>query len=278
MVLAVASSFVLLVALSFLVVRDVKGINCTLVPALSTCQCVLSGGYHGLVDLVPIFKNGAINNKQQGFIHYADLQPCGVNPFAVTWIHETTGLALHYGSLQNISKEWQINQFQPENDKFEFVVTFPLTEQYYPLEVTFTYDSIVDYKLTIDNHAEVVKDPNNTMKLILSSKYVKPLYIPEGDSVGPYTVQHNVCAGWEGQRTLLGELGLFSLTSSVVKLNSTISITHSKYYLGICVNPMWVDISDITSCFAVKNILTEDGYQYLCIGRSRHAQLTDQRG
>ena len=64
MVLAVASSFVLLVALLFLVVRDVKGVNCTLVPALSTCQCVLSGGYHGLVDLAPIFKNGPINNKQ----------------------------------------------------------------------------------------------------------------------------------------------------------------------------------------------------------------------
>jgi hypothetical protein len=277
MVLAVASSFVLLVALSFLVVRDVKGINCTLVPALSTCQCVLSGGYHGLVDLAPIFRNGAIFIDLHP-VHFIDLQLCNVDiPFAVTF-RRATGLPFHYGLLQNISKEWQINQFQPEDDKFEFVVTFPLTEQYYPLEVTFTYDSIVDYKLTIDNHAEVVKDPNNTMKLILSSKYVKPLYIPEGDSVGPYTVQHNACAQWKGQRTLLGELGLFSLTSSVVKLNSTITVADSKYYLGICVNPMWADISDITSCFAVKNILTEDGYQYLCIGRSRHAQLTDQRG
>ena len=71
-------------------------------------------------------------------------------------------------------------------------------------------------------------------------------------------------------------LQFFPFTS--VKLNSTITTADSKYYLGICVNPMWADVSDTTSCFAVKKILTEDGYHYLCIGRSRHAQLTDQRG
>ena len=74
----------------------------------------------------------------------------------------------------------------------------------------------------------------------------------------------------------VNSLQFFPFTS--VKLNSTITTADSKYYLGICVNPMWVDISDITSCFAVKRTSYKDGYQYLCIGRSRHAQLTDQRG
>ena len=59
-----ASNFVLLVGLSLLAVRDVKGVKCTLSSMLNTCQCALSGGYHGLVDLAPIFKSGAINNKQ----------------------------------------------------------------------------------------------------------------------------------------------------------------------------------------------------------------------
>ena len=47
------------------------------------------------------------------------------------------------------------------------------------------------------------------------SKYVKPLLLPENDAVGPYSIEHDVCAGWHGERPFLYQVGLLGLAAPV---------------------------------------------------------------
>ena len=51
--------------------------------------------------------------------------------------------------------------------------------------------------------------------LKVHDRHVYPLILPEGDTVGSYTVEEDVCAGWQVQRTLLGDIGLLGLASPV---------------------------------------------------------------
>ena len=46
-------------------------------------------------------------------------------------------------------------------------------------------------------------------------KYVKPLVLPEVDTVGPYSIEYDVCAGWHGERPLLDQVGLLGLAAPV---------------------------------------------------------------
>ena len=64
-----------------------------------------------------------------------------------------------------------------------------------------------------------------------------------------------------------------------IVLNSTISLFHFEYHLGVCVSPL-KDTTLDESCLAVKrkqrspDVVVED----LCIGRGLLSQLIDHRG
>jgi hypothetical protein len=169
------------------------------------------------------------------------------------------------------AREFYIFDFAVEEDKFKYRLLYRASNDSYSLGIDFTYDPTVPLKV------EIPAFDMDEMYANITSQYVKPLLFLESDSVGPYTLEQDVCARWTGQRPILNELGLLNLASPVILLNSTYSSSPPEYHLGVCVNPL-KDSDTTDDCFAVQRTAHYSGYEDLCIGRCFQAQLIDQRG
>ena len=55
-------------------------------------------------------------------------------------------------------KEWTVSQLTPDQS-FEFVVEYSGSREYYPLEVTYTYEPTTEYSMVKLNYFEATTHP-----------------------------------------------------------------------------------------------------------------------
>jgi hypothetical protein len=206
--------------------------------------------------------------------------PCNVDEPAYTGVLKKQGTnnpsTFHYyGHIGGLNREIEVSMFDLEREDIEFIMTFELYKNVYALTVTFSYGLQNGYSKIL-NYQNIERHPEQGINLQVIDRQVYPVILSEGDTVGSYTVEEDVCAGWQVQRALLGDIGLLDLASPVIKLNTTTTLFHTEYFVGVCTNPL-KDSDAGDGCFAVMRTGEGGGHTDVCIGRSVGAQITNQR-
>jgi hypothetical protein len=245
----------------------------------------LSEGYRGIVDLTPIFQKSSLVYFEGPGPTTITLNPCLAkeHQYAVSWTYypEIDPFVFYYGNIGNVTREFEFSAFSVEEDKFEFTLIYRhYSDVDHSLLIEFVYDPLVVRSMDLIAVGSIIGGPieRSGMELKVVSQYVKPLLFLEGDSlaVGPYTLEQDVCAGWNEETAFISELGLLSLITPVISLNSTYSSSPPEYHLGVCVNPLkGSDTAD--DCFAVSRTPVDGGHVDACIGRGIQAHVVNQR-